>query len=119
VLSNRQNPSVGVLTAAFACYFGAVVCLTFRSPSLVVIGPIVSKLLHVRCVARQIDDDLLDVGDVEAPMEFERCFAGQWCEGNVFLIPGTSSVAHLRENLAAERLILTPRILAELDGIAS
>lgn len=38
---------------------------------------------------------------------------------NILLIPGTSSVAHLRENLAADQLILSPQILAELDGIAS
>jgi pyridoxine 4-dehydrogenase len=37
---------------------------------------------------------------------------------NILLIPGTSSLAHLRENLAAGRLTLSPRILAELDGIA-
>ena len=38
---------------------------------------------------------------------------------NILLIPGTSSVAHLRENLAAVKLTLSPQILAELDGIAS
>jgi aryl-alcohol dehydrogenase-like predicted oxidoreductase len=38
---------------------------------------------------------------------------------NILLIPGTSSVAHLRENLAAAQLSLSPDILAELDGIAS
>jgi pyridoxine 4-dehydrogenase len=37
---------------------------------------------------------------------------------NILLIPGTSSVAHLRENLAAGRLTLSPQVLAELDGIA-
>jgi len=37
---------------------------------------------------------------------------------NILLIPGTSSVAHLRENLAAAQLTLSPEILAELDGIA-
>jgi aryl-alcohol dehydrogenase-like predicted oxidoreductase len=36
---------------------------------------------------------------------------------NILLIPGTSSVAHLRENLAAARLTLSPQTLAELDGI--
>jgi pyridoxine 4-dehydrogenase len=36
---------------------------------------------------------------------------------NILLIPGTSSVAHLRENLAAGELTLTPEALAELDGI--
>jgi pyridoxine 4-dehydrogenase len=36
---------------------------------------------------------------------------------NILLIPGTSSVAHLRENLAAGQLSLSQQILAELDGI--
>jgi aryl-alcohol dehydrogenase-like predicted oxidoreductase len=36
---------------------------------------------------------------------------------NVLLIPGTSSVAHLEENLAASALVLGPRELAELDEI--
>jgi aryl-alcohol dehydrogenase-like predicted oxidoreductase len=38
---------------------------------------------------------------------------------NILLIPGTSSLDHLRENLDAWRLALTPEILAELDGIAA
>ena len=38
---------------------------------------------------------------------------------NMLLIPGTSSVAHLRENLAAGQLKLAPEVLAELDGIAN
>jgi aryl-alcohol dehydrogenase-like predicted oxidoreductase len=38
---------------------------------------------------------------------------------NILLIPGTSSVPHLRENLAAGQLILSPQSLAELDGIAA
>jgi len=38
---------------------------------------------------------------------------------NILLIPGTSSVAHLHENLAAGKLTLSPEILAELDGIAA
>jgi pyridoxine 4-dehydrogenase len=38
---------------------------------------------------------------------------------NILLIPGTSSVAHLRENMAAAQLTLSPQILAELDSIAS
>ena len=37
---------------------------------------------------------------------------------NILLIPGTSSVAHLRENLAAPRLALTRQTLDELNGIA-
>ncbi len=38
---------------------------------------------------------------------------------NILLIPGTSSVVHRRENLAAGQLGLSPQILAELDGIAA
>jgi pyridoxine 4-dehydrogenase len=36
---------------------------------------------------------------------------------NILLIPGTSSVAHLRENLAAAELVLDGDALAELDAI--
>jgi pyridoxine 4-dehydrogenase len=38
---------------------------------------------------------------------------------NILLIPGTSSLAHLRENLAVGQLTLSPQALAELDGIAA
>lgn len=38
---------------------------------------------------------------------------------NILLIPGTSSIAHLRENLAAPQLALTRRTLDELNAIAS
>src|SRR5262249_19873610 len=36
---------------------------------------------------------------------------------NILLIPGTSSIAHLHENLAAAELALTDTTLAELDKI--
>jgi aryl-alcohol dehydrogenase-like predicted oxidoreductase len=36
---------------------------------------------------------------------------------NVLLIPGTSSVAHLRENVAGAALELPPDATAELDAI--
>ena len=38
---------------------------------------------------------------------------------NLLLIPGTSSLGHLRENLAATELVLTDAALATLDGIAA
>ncbi len=38
---------------------------------------------------------------------------------NILLIPGTSSLVHLRENLAASQLTLSPQTLVELDGIAA
>jgi aryl-alcohol dehydrogenase-like predicted oxidoreductase len=38
---------------------------------------------------------------------------------NILLIPGTSSVAHLRENLAAAALALPADVIAELNGIGS
>lgn len=37
---------------------------------------------------------------------------------NIMLIPGTSSVAHLRENLSAGQLHLSAEVVAELNGIA-
>jgi aryl-alcohol dehydrogenase-like predicted oxidoreductase len=37
---------------------------------------------------------------------------------NILLIPGTSSLAHLRENVAGAALTLSPEDLAELDTIA-
>ena len=38
---------------------------------------------------------------------------------NILLIPGTSSVGHLHENLAAADLSLSPETLAELDSIGA
>jgi aryl-alcohol dehydrogenase-like predicted oxidoreductase len=38
---------------------------------------------------------------------------------NILLIPGTSSVTHLRENLAAGKLELSAQALAALDGIGA
>ncbi|TIN54594.1 MAG: oxidoreductase, partial [Mesorhizobium sp.] len=37
---------------------------------------------------------------------------------NILLISGTSSVGHLRENLAAAELELSDDVLGELDGMA-
>ncbi len=37
---------------------------------------------------------------------------------NILLIPGTSSVGHLRENLAAADVELSPEMMAELEGVA-
>ena len=38
---------------------------------------------------------------------------------NILLIPGTSSPEHLRENLAAATLQLSPQVMADLDSIAT
>jgi aryl-alcohol dehydrogenase-like predicted oxidoreductase len=38
---------------------------------------------------------------------------------NLLLIPGTSSVKHLHENLAAAQLVLPAEVLGDLDGIAA
>jgi pyridoxine 4-dehydrogenase len=38
---------------------------------------------------------------------------------NMLLIPGTSSVAHLRENLSAAEIELSADVLAKLDGIGA
>jgi Predicted oxidoreductases (related to aryl-alcohol dehydrogenases) len=37
---------------------------------------------------------------------------------NILLIPGTSSVTHLRENMDAAKLVLSAEVLATLEGIA-
>jgi aryl-alcohol dehydrogenase-like predicted oxidoreductase len=37
----------------------------------------------------------------------------------VLLIPGTGSVAHLSENLAAERVALDDEALRDLDGLGA
>lgn len=37
---------------------------------------------------------------------------------NILLIPGTSSVTHLQENLSASELVIPPALLAELDALA-
>ncbi len=37
---------------------------------------------------------------------------------NILLIPGTSSVGHLHENLAASSLVLPPADIERLNGIA-
>ena len=36
---------------------------------------------------------------------------------NILLIPGTSSVEHLRENLRVAKLQLVPEVIAQLDSI--
>ena len=38
---------------------------------------------------------------------------------NVLLIPGTGSVAHLREDLAAERVMLDDEALRDLDSVGA
>ena len=38
---------------------------------------------------------------------------------NVLLIPGTASIAHLRENLAAEDVALDDQALRDLDGVGA
>lgn len=48
------------------------------------------------------------------------CVALAWLlqrSPNILLIPGTSSVAHLRENLSAAELIIPPALLSELDAL--
>ena len=38
---------------------------------------------------------------------------------NILLIPGTSSLAHLRENLAAAKLALSEEVLSRLNEIGT
>ncbi len=50
------------------------------------------------------------------PMQVALAWLLRRCP-NILLIPGTSSVAHLRENLAAAELVLPEQVIVELDGI--
>jgi pyridoxine 4-dehydrogenase len=52
----------------------------------------------------------------ETPMAVAQAWLLQR-SGNVLLIPGTSSVGHLRENLAAASIELPAEVLGRLDGI--
>jgi pyridoxine 4-dehydrogenase len=38
---------------------------------------------------------------------------------NILLIPGTSSVMHLKENLAAAEIVLSDDVIKELEGVVS
>jgi aryl-alcohol dehydrogenase-like predicted oxidoreductase len=38
---------------------------------------------------------------------------------NILLIPGTSSLAHLRENLQSALLQIPPEVIADLDAIGT
>jgi aryl-alcohol dehydrogenase-like predicted oxidoreductase len=38
---------------------------------------------------------------------------------NILLIPGTSSVGHLRENLQAASLRISPAVMVDLDSIGA
>lgn len=61
------------------------------------------------------------LSDVAARLDASPlCVALAWLlqrAPNILLIPGTSSVAHLRENLSASELRIPPQMLAELDGL--
>ena len=54
-------------------------------------------------------------GSIEAPL----AVLAERRAPNILLIPGTSSVAHLRENLAAAECALPDDAVNELDGAAS
>lgn len=60
-------------------------------------------------VAQQLD---------ATPMQVVIAWLLQW-SSNILLIPGTSSVKHLRENLAATNLVLPSNMIAVLDRIAN
>jgi aryl-alcohol dehydrogenase-like predicted oxidoreductase len=52
------------------------------------------------------------------PMQVALAWMLQRSE-NMLLIPGTSSVAHLRENLAAAKIQLAPEVVSRLDAIGA
>lgn len=51
------------------------------------------------------------------PMQLALAFLLQRSE-NILLIPGTSSVTHFHENMAAGKLTLSPEVIAELNSLA-
>lgn len=68
---------------------------------------------------RQLDWTRFEALATEAGTK-PRQLALAWLLGrspNILLIPGTSRVEHLRENVAAGALSLSPDVLAELDGV--
>ncbi len=62
-----------------------------------------------------LDSVAADVG--ATPMQVAQAWLLQRSP-NILLIPGTSSVAHPEENLAAASLVLPAAALVELNGIA-
>jgi pyridoxine 4-dehydrogenase len=64
----------------------------------------------------QRDDQEHQVSRVEVAVEDALAWLLQRSPA-IVLIPGTSSVAHLRENVAAVDLVLPPDAVAELDSI--
>ena len=62
-----------------------------------------------------LDDAAASVG--ASPMQVALAWLLQRSP-NILLIPGTSSVAHLRENMLANRLTLPPALVTRLDAIA-
>jgi aryl-alcohol dehydrogenase-like predicted oxidoreductase len=74
-------------------------------------GPHITNQL-IREALQPYPDDLVIVTKVSARR-------GEDGSPNILLIPGTASVAHLRENLAASQLALSSETLAEHDTIAT
>ncbi|RVC40265.1 aldo/keto reductase, partial [Mesorhizobium sp. M4B.F.Ca.ET.088.02.2.1] len=67
----------------------------------------------------RIVDVLVDIGKARGVSGAQVALA--WLlrrSTNILLIPGTSSVGHLRENLAAAELELSAEVLQELEGVA-
>ena len=62
--------------------------------------------------------DRVAVSQQATPMQVALAWLLQR-SSNILLIPGTSSIGHLRENLAAAALELPPDAVAELDGIGA
>ena len=61
---------------------------------------------------------LSDVAQRLGATPMQVALAVSSCTQNILLIPGTSSVAHLRENLASAELYLPDDAVMALDGIA-
>jgi pyridoxine 4-dehydrogenase len=64
----------------------------------------------------ELDDVAKEIG--ATPMQVALAWLYQRSE-NMLLIPGTSSVAHLRENLASAKIELSKEVLTKLDAIGA
>jgi aryl-alcohol dehydrogenase-like predicted oxidoreductase len=96
-----------------------------RGGSRTTTSPNRGRVSAVTCAWRRQGEDPLQSEELNAvaarldatPMAVALAWLPQRAP-NILLIPGTSSVAHLRENVAAAALTLPDDALAELDVIA-